>query len=156
MVTFKTNEATAQDSGLVRNRVQSNVANGDIRYTEFTYVFTGTEAATGDTIAIGDLPVGATALPEKSLVAFEASMGGSALALPKIGDASDDDRYSATSITVNSSTAGIVGVTANVAASVVPRHVVTEATKRLIATFTRTNAATAGKKLIFSIAYRMA
>jgi hypothetical protein len=83
-------------------------------------------------------------------------MGGSVLALPKIGDAGDDDRYSATSISVNSSTAGIVAVTANVTASVVPRHVVTEATKRLIATFTRTNAATAGKKLVFSIAYRMA
>lgn len=155
MAAFKTVEATAQDSGLVRNRVAADQAGGEVRYAEFTYEFTGTEAASGDTIEIGDIPVGATVLPELSSVSNEASMGGSALALPKIGDAGDDDRYSGTSISVNSSTAGRTALTPNFAASVIPRHTITEDTKRLVATFTRTNAATAGKKLIFSIAYRL-
>lgn len=155
MATFYTAEATTQNTGELRSRVPGDLASGDIRYAEFTYTFTGTEAASGDTIEIGDIPVGAVVIPELSRVANEASMGGSALALPKIGDAGDDDRYSATSISIHSSNAGVTALTPNVGASVIPRHIVTEATKRLVATFTRTNAATAGKKLVFVIAHRI-
>jgi hypothetical protein len=156
MATFKTAEATKQDGGLLADRVSNRVATGDLRYLEFTYTFTGTEAATGDSIEIGDVPVNVEVLPELSSVAFEASMGGSDLALPVIGDSADADRYSATSIAINSSTAGRVAVTPAVATGVISRHKTTQATQRLIATFTRTNAATAGKKVKFFIAYRLA
>jgi hypothetical protein len=155
MATFYTAQATTQNTGELKSRVDGNLASGDIRYAEFTYTFDGTEAASGDTIEIGDIPVGSVVIPELSKIANEASMGGSALAITKIGDASDDDRYSATSISVNSSTAGVTNVTPAVGASVIPRFVVTSATKRLVATFTRTNAATAGKKIAFIIAYRI-
>lgn len=155
MATLYTAEATTQGTGELRSRVDGNLASGDIRYAEFTYTTSGSEAASGDTIEIGDIPVGAVVIPELSKVANEASMGGSVLAIPKIGDADDDDRYSASSISVNSSTAGITAVTAAVGTSVIPRHVVTEATKRLVATFTRTSAPTAGKKIVFIIAYRI-
>lgn len=155
MATFYTAEATTQNSGELKSRVAGDLASGDIRYAEFTYTFTGTEAASGDTIEIGDIPVGAVVIPELSRVANEASMGGSALAITKIGDSTDDDRYSATSISVHSSNAGVTTLTPNVAASVIPRFAITAATKRLVATFTRTNAATAGKKLVFTIAHRI-
>lgn len=155
MATFKTDIATANDSGLVRNRLNATTASGDIRYLEATYTTTGTEAASGDTIEIGDIPVGAVVLPELSRVANEASIGGSSVAIAKIGDAKDDDRYSAASLSVDSSNAASTAVTAAIASSVIPRHVVTDETQRLIATFARTNAVTAGKKLKFLIAYRL-
>lgn len=155
MATFYTAEATTQNTGELKGRVQGDLASGDIRYAEFTYTFTGTEAASGDTIEIGDIPVGAVVIPELSRVANEASMGGSALAITKIGDSTDDDRYSATSISIHSSNAGVTSLTPNVGASVIPRFTITAATKRLVATFTRTNAATAGKKIAFVIAHRI-
>jgi hypothetical protein len=155
MATFNTKEAQAQADLLVRDRVQSTTSNGDVRFFEATYEFDGTEAATGDNIAVCEIPVGAVVLPEHSSVAFEASLGGSALAIPKIGDSADDDRYSATSISLNSSTAGRVAVTPAVATGIIARHKVTEATKTILADFTRTNAPTAGKKVKFIIAYRL-
>jgi hypothetical protein len=42
-----------------------------------------------------------------------------------------------------------------VTASVLPRHTVTEATQRVVAAITRTNAVTAGKKISFLIAYKL-
>jgi hypothetical protein len=42
-----------------------------------------------------------------------------------------------------------------VATSVLPRFVITEATQRVVAAFTRTNAMTAGKKISFLLAFRM-
>jgi hypothetical protein len=155
MATFNTAEATKQNDALLANRVQGNLATGELRFIEATYTATGTEAASGDTIDITDVPVGATVIPELCRVSNEASMGGSVIAIPKIGDAVDDDRYSATSISINSSTAGSAAVTANVTAGVLPRFVVTAATQRIKAALTRTNAMTAGKKISFLIAYRL-
>lgn len=154
MATQKTNEIKAVDSGVVRNLLQDNVASANVLFFEATYEFLGTEATSGDTIQICELPVGAIVLPEQCRVVSEASLGGSALALPKIGDALDDDRYSATSISLDSSTAGNQTVTPNIAASVVTRWPITADTKRVIATFARTNAPTAGKKVKFIIAFR--
>jgi hypothetical protein len=99
--------------------------------------------------------VGAVPVPELWRVSNEASMGGSVIAIPKIGDAADDNRYSDTSISINSSSAGSAAVTAAVATSVLPRYVVTEATQRVVTTFSRTNALTAGKKISFLIAYKL-
>ena len=155
MATLYTDIAPSDLTLNVRNRVSADLSHGDVRYAEATYTCTGSEAATGDNIEVAVLPVGATPLPELWRVSNEASMGGSVIAIPTIGDAVDADRYSATSISVNSSTAGSAAVTANVTASVLPRHTVTEATQRVVAAITRTNAVTAGKKISFLIAYKL-
>lgn len=155
MATFTTAEASKQDTGLVASRVQGNLATGDVRYIEATYTCTGTEAATGDIIDVTDVPVGATVLPELCRVSNEASLGGSLVAISTLGDAGSASRYSATSVSLNSSTAGSQAFTPAVATSVLPRFTVTAATKRIQAAFARTNAVTAGKKISFLIAYRL-
>lgn len=155
MAAFKTAEATTQDTGLLASRVSSKKATGDIRWLEATYTATGTEAASGDTIEIGDVPVGANVIPELFRIANEASMGGSDLAITGIGDSGSATRYSATSLSVHSSNAAVQAITPNVAGSVISRYSVTESTKRLIATFTRTNAMTAGKKIVFLVPFRL-
>jgi hypothetical protein len=155
MATFYADIAPSDLTLNVRNRTNSDLTHGDVRYAEATYTATGTEAATGDSIEVAVLPVGATPLPELFRVSHEASLGGSVVAIPTIGDASDVDRYSATSISLNSSTANSQAVTPAVATSVLPRYVVTEATQRVVAAITRTNAVTAGKKISFLIAYKL-
>lgn len=155
MATLKTDISTAIDTAHVTKRVSGVLASGSVRLLEATYTFTGTEAASGDVIEIGEVPTGAVVLPELSRVANEAALGGSDLALPKIGDALDDDRYSATSLSLHSSNAASQALTVNVADGLINRHVVTEASKRLRATFSRTNAPTAGKKVKFLIAFRL-
>ena len=155
MATFYTDIAASDLTLNVRNRNNSDLTHGDVRYWEATHTATGTEAASGDTIEVAVLPVGATPMPELFRVSHEASLGGSVVAIPTIGDASDADRYSATSISLNSSTANSQAVTPAVATSVLPRHTVTEATQRVVAAFSRTNALTAGKKISFLIAYKL-
>ena len=155
MATFYADIAPSDLTLNVRNRSNGDLTHGDVRYAEATYTCTGTEAASTDTIEVAVLPVGATPLPELWRVSHEASLGGSVVAIPTIGDASDVDRYSATSISLNSSTANSQAVTPAVATSVLPRYVVTEATQRVVAAITRTNAVTAGKKISFLIAYKL-
>jgi hypothetical protein len=155
MATFYADIAPSDLTLNVRNRSNGDLTHGDVRFAEATYTATGTEAASGDNIEVCVLPVGAVPVPELWRVSNEASMGGSVIAIPTLGDAVDADRYSATSISVNSSTAGSAAVTANVTASVLPRHTVTEATQRVVAAITRTNAVTAGKKISFLIAYKL-
>ena len=155
MATFYTDIAASDLTLNVRNRNNSDLTHGDIRFAEATYTATGSEAASGDTIEVAVLPVGATPLPELFRVSHEASLGGSVVAIPTIGDASDVDRYSATSISLNSSTANSQAVTPAVATSVLPRYTVTEATQRVVAAFSRTNALTAGKRISFLIAYKL-
>ena len=155
MATFYADIAPSDLTLNVRNRTNGDLTHGDVRYAEATYTCTGTEAASGDTIEVAVLPVGATPLPELWRVSNEASLGGSVVTIHTIGDASDVDRYSATAISLNSSTAGSAAVTPNVTASVLPRHTVTEATQRVVAEIRRTNAVTAGKKISFLIAYKL-
>jgi hypothetical protein len=155
MATLYTDIASSDLTLNVRNRNNSDLTNGDVRFAEATYTATGNEATSGDTIEVCVLPVGATPLPELWRVSNEASMGGSVIAIPKIGDAADDNRYSDTSISINSSTAGSAAVTPAVATSVLPRYTVTADTQRVVTTFSRTNALTAGKKISFLIAYKL-
>jgi hypothetical protein len=155
MPTFASNEAAKQNTALLANRVQGNLTSGDIRFIEATYECTGTEAATGDIIDVTDVPVGAVVIPELCRVSNEASLGGSAVSITALGDGTTANRYSATGVTLNSSTAGSQAFTAAVASGVISRHKVTEATKRIKAGFARTNAVTAGKKIVFLIAYRL-
>lgn len=155
MPNFNTAEAALQQNGLLAQRVDGNLATGDIRYIEATYTCNNTEATSGDNIVVTEVPVGAVVLPELCRVSNEASMGGGTLAIPTLGDALDADRYSATSVSINSSTAGSQAFTPAVATSVLPRHVVTPATRTILAAFTRVAAPTAGKKISFLIAYRL-
>ncbi len=155
MATFYTDIAPENLTQNVRNRTNGKLVTGNVVYAQATYTTTGTEAATGDSIEVAVLPVGAVPLPELWRVNHEASLGGSVVAIPKLGDAEDDDRYSATSISLNSSTAGAQAVTPAIATSVVPRYEVTEPTQRVVAAITRTNAVTAGKKISFLLAFRM-
>jgi hypothetical protein len=156
MATFDTDIITAQESVTARNLLPGRRVTGNLVWLEAVYTATGTEAATGDSIDICDLPIGAQVFPELIRIINEASMGGSDLALPKIGDAVDDDRYTGTSVSVHSSNAAVQTVTPNVAASGISRHTVTADTRRVTATFTRTNAMTAGKKIKFVIPYLLA
>jgi hypothetical protein len=155
MATFYTDIAPENLTLNVRNRTDGDLVTGNVVYAQATYTATGTEAASGDSINVAVLPVGAIPLPELWRVNNEASMGGSVIAIPTIGDDGDADRYSATSISINSSTAGTAAVTPNIGFSVLPRYTVTEATRTVVAAITRTNALTAGKKISFLLAYRM-
>jgi hypothetical protein len=155
MATFYTDIAPENLELNVRNRVDGDLVKGNVVYAQATYTATGTEAASGDNINVAVLPVGAIPLPELWRVNNEASLGGSVVAIPTIGDAGDADRYSATSISLNSSTAGSAAVTPNIGVSVLPRYVVTETTRTVVAAITRTNALTAGKKISFLLAFRM-
>ena len=155
MATFYTDIAPENLTLNVRNRTEGDLVTGNVVYAQATYTATGTEAASGDNINVAVLPVGAIPLPELWRVNNEASMGGSVIAIPTIGDAGDADRYSATSISINSSTAGTAAVTPNIGVSVLPRYTVTEDTRTVVAAITRTNALTAGKKISFLLAYRM-
>lgn len=140
---------------LVRNRLPATSRNGDIRFAEALYTCTGDEHATDDSIAVATLPVGAVVIPELCTVAQEASLGGSVVEIPKIGDAVVDNRYSATSISLHSSNAGVTAVTPAIATSVIPRHAITAETQTVLAAFSRTNAVTAGKRILFRIAFRL-
>jgi hypothetical protein len=155
MATFYTNIAASDLTLNVRNRNNGDLTHGDVRFAEATYTTTGTEATSGDRITVCVLPVGAVPVPELWRVSNEAHMGGSSVLINTLGDTSDTDRYSTNSISINSSSAGSAAVTPNVAASVLPRHTVTEATQNVVATISRTNALTAGKKISFHIAYKL-
>jgi preprotein translocase subunit Sec61beta len=146
------NPTAANDT--VRNRMTATAAAGSIRHFESVYTITGAEV-TADVIVVAELPVGAVVIPELSIVAQEASLGGGTNAIGKIGDSTDDDRYSATSITLSTTAAGVTAVTAAVATSVIPRFTITATTQEVLATFTFVTIPTTGKKILFRIAYRL-
>jgi hypothetical protein len=152
MATFNTDIKADQDSITAKDLIPGIKTTGNIVLLEATHTATGTEAATGDSIIVADLPIGAIVIAEDIRVACEASLGGSDVEIAAIGDAVDADRYG-TAAELNSSTATNATPTPNIAASVVTRFVVTAATRTVIATVTRTNALTAGKKIKFRIPY---
>lgn len=154
MALFQASLAPSNLTDNVRNRLNGKDTNGEVRLAESVYTTTGTEAATGDSIEIAVLPVGAKVLPHLCRVSHEADLGGSVVAIPTMGDAVTANRYSATSVSLHSSTAGSAAVTPAVA-QMISAFAVTEATSRIRVAVTRTNAVTAGKKIAFSVAYRI-
>jgi hypothetical protein len=138
----------------VRNRPEASASNGDVRFYESVYTVDGTEV-TADNIVVARLPVGAVVIPELSAVAQEASLGGGTNAIPTIGDSTDADRYSATSITLHASNAGVTNVTPNVGASVIPRFSITSTTQEVLANLTFATIPTTGTKILFRIAYKL-
>jgi hypothetical protein len=157
--TLNTQTYLDQTSGNPRKRLDSQVASGDIRWIEIPYVTTGAEGA-GDILNVYQLNNGVVVLPEQSWVASE-GIGGTAITISKLGDAVDDDRYG-TAIALTA--AGVVSpLTYNLAASIITRTPTnsgdvlagTPATNVLKATLAGTFPATANKKVIFGIAFRL-
>lgn len=152
MALLKTDVASSQASPNAKDRIDGQKVTGQVLYAEALYRTTGAEAA-GDIIDVVTLPLGAVVLPEKSHIACEA-LGGTGTAISKLGDGSDDDRYSATSVALTS--AALTAVTAAAATSVLTRHAVTPATNVVKATVALTSGSvTADRKVVFVIAFRM-
>lgn len=152
MATLKTDVQTAQTTGFAKDRVEGQKVTGEVRYVEAVYTTTGAEAA-ADVIEVVTLPVGAIVLPERSSIACEA-LGGTGTALSKLGDAGDDDRYSATGVVLTA--AAHTAVTPALATSVLVRTPLTTTTNVLKATVALSSGSvTAGKKIVFLLAFRM-
>lgn len=152
MATLQTDIAAGQQSPLVENRVDGQRVTGQRRYVTAILTLTGSEAA-GDLIEIADIPVGAILVPGACRVTNEAS-GGTGTAISKIGDSADDDRYSATAIALT--TAATALVTPVVATGIIAQYAVTAATRRIIGTLALSSGSTtAGRKVVFELAYRM-
>ncbi|GAT33292.1 hypothetical protein TSACC_21705 [Terrimicrobium sacchariphilum] len=150
MATVLTDVATFQASTNPKDRGDANKVSAEIRIAEAVYTTTA-GWSDGDIINVVTLPIGAIVLPERSWVATEAT-GGTGTAISKIGDASDDDRYSSTSITLTS--AATIAVTAASSTGTIVRTPVTSATNTIKATCALSSSTvTAGKKIRFSIAY---
>lgn len=111
MATLYTTEATAQVSTLLKDRVSNDqTLSGQVRVASCLYTMTGSEAA-NDLIAICSLPVGARLMVDLCRVSSEAC-GGTGTAIATLGDIGDDDRYSATSISLTSAATTAVTPTA--------------------------------------------
>lgn len=115
-----------------------------------TYTVTGSEA-TGDQIPVVVLPIGAQLIPESVRVSTDGAAGTST-AIAKLGDAGDDDRYSATAITITGAVTA-TAVTATNAITLTPYVVATEANRTVLATITHAGAPTAGKLIHFKGQY---
>ena len=152
MPILTTDIATAQqDYRGLQKRPDAAKVTGKYGILEAVYTTTGAEA-TGDIIDIGQIPEGAVVIPEESAITTEA-VGGTTPAISKIGDSGDDDRYSATSITLAS--LARVAVTPALATSIITRTPVTAATNTIKATFTLASGTlTAAKKIVFTIKFR--
>lgn len=113
----------------------------------FTYTVDGTET-TGDTINFGRLPAGVTPIPRLGSVSSDGTGGTGAIT--KIGDAGDDDRYSATSIAVAS--AAVTAITSTNAQAVSPAAVA-EGYETITGVLTFASALTVGKKITLSLPF---
>jgi|GEM_PF-1683479 len=150
-VTFKTALAEKQDSTAAKNRPNGFETGAALLCLTATYTATGTEVAS-DVIDIADLPIGAQLVPNLCTVVSE-GLGGTTGTIAKLGDAEDDDRYSATAIALTA--AGIVAVTPTNAAMLTP-HTVTEATQRIKGVIGLASGSfTAGKKVRFQLVFKM-
>lgn len=151
MATLKTDVYLGQSSGNVGSRVTGNKVTGEVRYLTGLYTATGAEAA-GDVVQIGQLPVGAIVLPRQSTVSSD-GVGGTSATVTKLGDASTDNRYSATSIAITSAISSAVTPVAGIEAS---QYQVDSTTCVLQATLgLGSGSYTAGKKILFIIAFLM-
>jgi hypothetical protein len=160
MAILNTQTYLDQISGNPRKRLDAQVASGEVRFIEIPYVTTAAEVA-GDILNVYQLNNGVVVLPEQSWVASE-GIGGTGVTISKLGDAVDDDRYSATAIALTA--AGLINpLTPNMAASVLVRTptnsgdplTAAPATNVLKAVLAGTLPVTAGKKVIFGIAFRL-
>lgn len=145
-----TDTYAGQVSALQGAKPDGQKTRGDISSFEGQYTFLGTENS-GDVLPIINLPAGAILHPDSIRVISE-GIGGTGVVFNKIGDAGDDDRYSATNVALTA--AGIVTVTPTNAIMLNP-YVIEEANRTILAALSGTLPATAGKKITFRGIYRM-
>jgi len=152
MATVKTDTYTSQSAASVRNSlIPGKTITGEVLYATATYTATGSEAA-DDVVQVVQLPVGAQVIPDLCKLTTD-GVGGTTATVAKLGDASDDDRYSATAIGITSAATN-TAFTATNAIALTP-FTITEATKVVTATLGLASGSfTAGKKVRFRIAYR--
>ncbi len=149
--TLQTALAKNQDSTAAKSRPNGFETGAGLQCLTATYTTTGNEAD-GDVLEIGDLPVGAQLLPSLSRVVSE-GVGGTTATIAKLGDADNDDRYSATAIALTS--AGIVAVTATNAIALEP-FTVTPDTQRIKGVLGLASGSfTASKKVRVELIYKM-
>jgi hypothetical protein len=148
MATFNTAERAIQIAPNLGVRLAGRKLSSMLLYATITHTVTATEAAT-DVINIVDLPVGSYLVPDLMRVANNGA-GGTSVVISKLGDASDDDRYSATSIALTA--AGNIAVTPTNAIAVTP-FAITETTQTIKAVLAGTLPMTVGKKITFKVPY---
>ena len=136
-----------------RSHVEGQKTSGDIRYWEDYYTTDATEVTTA-VIQLAQLPHDSYFLPEKSWF-FSEGLGGTSVVITSIGDEVDDDRYSTTDLAVTAASTVPLTVT-TIPALLLSRWKITEATRIITATLTGTFPVTTAKKLVYSLAYRLA
>ncbi len=147
MATLLTDIATKQASVLVRQRVEGSKVSGLLRFAYARYTTTAAEV-TADTINVVSLPIGARVIPHLCRVTSDGTGGTGAIT--KIGDAGDDDRYTATSIAVASAINSAVTPAALVGAT---SYEIASGNETVVATLTLATTLTAAKVIDFHIAY---
>ncbi len=148
MAEINTAERAVQIAPNLGSRLSGATLTPMLLWATVTRTVDATEAA-ADVINIIDLPVGARLVPDLMKVANDGA-GGTSVTISKIGDAEDDDRYSATAVALTA--AGNVAVTPTNAISVTP-FTITETTKTIKAVLAGTLPMTAGKKIVFKVPY---
>lgn len=152
MPSFNTDIYAGQVSINVKDRVEGQRVTGDMRSFIATYTTTGAEVA-ADIINIVQLPVGAV-LNADSLRVSTDGVGGTGCTFSKLGDAGDDDRYSATAValTAAGTNLAVTGVNANAIAP----FAVTKDTNVVQGTIALSSGSvTAGKKVVVRGNFRM-
>src|SRR5258705_13970584 len=96
MPTFKSTTYAAQSGGMVRDRLSSTVANGEKRFAEAEYKFTGSEAS-GDILQLFQLPPGVAGYADDIKLLSE-RIGGTTGTFTARGDQHTPNRYSTQSI----------------------------------------------------------
>lgn len=149
--TYKTDTLDAQVSPSAAKRVDGSKTSGRIAFLDATYKTGGGEAA-GDTIDVGELPIGAVLLPDLCRISTD-GVGGTSATVAALGDATDDDRYSASS---HALTAAGSNPVSPVAALMASPWVITDATKVIKAKLgLGSGSFTSGKIVRFRLAYLM-
>ncbi len=150
MATYNTDLATAQVSGLLKDRIREGAREiGSKKVAWAVYTTTGSEA-NGDVIQLTKLPIGAYVLPIIRIT--NDACGGTGAAIASIGDSGNAARYSATSAAIV--TAASTATTPVAATFFGTPYKVTAATQFITATLALTSGnITAGKTISFLIEY---
>lgn len=153
MATFKTDVAAGQQSLSTRDRVQGKKVTGQPCIVDALYtVATPSIEQANDLVDIAELPVGAQLIPDLCRVSTD-GVGGTTSTIATLGDALDDDRYSASAIAIVSAASSTVTPTNAIMSS---PWTITDATKVIKAKLGLASGNyTAGKIIRFRLAFIM-
>lgn len=152
MANFDSDILTGQVSVNVRNRPLGTRLGSQIMVAEPTYTTTATEV-TSDIIRWLWLPLGSKLLTEKCWFWSE-GVGGTAVILTSFGDEGDNARYATADIAVTAASTATIAVTP-LAAIMLPRYTIVEASKTLVTVVTGTLPMTISKRIIGHFEYLM-